>query len=97
MRRLVGVVGLVGVVSLLGSASALVVPGDLAEGLVKEAEAWVEIAKQMEEKVLQIEAVESKPMAKRYPEEQKNLVGWKEELGSIENKAALRSDVISRP
>ena len=59
----------------------------IVEGLVKEAEFWVLRQKAVREKELQIDEVQSKPMAKRYPEEQKNLVKWKEELDKLERAA----------
>lgn len=56
----------------------------LVDGLVKEAEAWIEAEKGVQDKETQIQSVQSKPMAKRYPEEQENLRKWQEELKGLE-------------
>lgn len=59
----------------------------LVEALVQEAAHWVTTQKAVREKELQIDEVQSKPMAKRYPEEQRNLGKWKEELATLEQGA----------
>ena len=59
----------------------------IVEALVKEAEHWVTTQQAVREKELQIDEVQSKPMAKRYPQEQRDLVVWKQELETLETAA----------
>ena len=59
----------------------------VVEALVKEAEHHVTVQKAVNEKEIQINEVQSKPMAKRYPEEQRNLAVWKKELADLEEAA----------
>jgi hypothetical protein len=59
----------------------------IVEALVKEAEHWVTTQQAVREKELQIDEVQSKPMAKRYPQEQRDLMAWKQELETLETAA----------
>ena len=67
----------------------------LVDALVKEVEAWVKVAKQSEEVIQKIDAVESKPVARRYPEEQKNLVRWREDLAGIDAQVREQQSIFN--
>ena len=59
----------------------------IVEALVREAEHWVTTQEVVRDKELLIDTVQSKPMAKRTPEMQRNLGKWKLDLETLEESA----------
>jgi len=66
----------------------------IVEGLVAEAEHWTDAQKAVRDKEDQIQEVQSKPMAKRYPQEQRELDGWKKELVDLEGAARAERELL---
>lgn len=66
----------------------------IIEGLVAEAEHWTDASEAVRAKEDQIDEVQAKPMAKRTPQEQRELNGWKQELADLEAASGAERDVF---